>query len=405
MSRPDRAGGDDHAGPPAVAARWRPRTAGLVLGAAAALAPVASELRVRRSQRPMTDRWKHIPVERRDSALLGISFRPRQAESFGLDPRAALRALLAHPFEVIRLGAYWNRMEPGPGSFDPGELDWQVDAAENAGKQIIICVGPVKTFGYPEFFVPGHHLPEPLPEGALIGPARHQPLLAAGTAFVTRVIERYRDRTPVIAWQVEHEAVDPLGMEHSWRLSAGFVRREVESARTADPARPIVMNGFLPTSSPVRLMQWWRARDQGDSLSVAQELADIVGIDFYPRHAVAGAGGRALYLDGSRHPWQRRRWGQILRWAAAAPGRRLMIAEGQAEPWEAVTTPPDPQGREMYSCPPEHVIQNYNHCMRVCRPVSPAWAYLFWGAEYWLLRERGGDRRYIDAFIRVLAEA
>ena len=41
-----------------------------------------------------------------------------------------------------------------------------------------------------------------------------------------------------------------------------------------------------------------------------------------------------------------------------------MIAEGQAEPWEAVTTPPSPAGRAMYSCRPEDLIRNYNQSMR-----------------------------------------
>jgi len=31
--------------------------------------------------------------------------------------------------------------------------------------------------------------------------------------------------------------------------------------------------------------------------------------------------------------------------------------------------------------------------------------YLFWGAEYWLLRERHGDPQYLRAFERVLANA
>ena len=44
--------------------------------------------------------------------------------------------------------------------------------------------------------------------------------------------------------------------------------------RAADPSRPLMMNGFLPTSQLVRLTQWWRTRDQGDSLAVAQRLAD-----------------------------------------------------------------------------------------------------------------------------------
>ena len=142
-----------------------------------------------------------------------------------------------------------------------------------------------------------------------------------------------------MAWQVEHDAVDPLGMEHSWRLSAAFVRREVEAVRAADPTRPVLMNGFLPTSAPVRLQQWWRTRDQGDSLVVAQQLADLVGVDFYPRHAVVAAAGWTVYLAGRIGALRWRR--QLLRWAAAS-GPRLMIVEGQAEPWEAVTTPPSP---------------------------------------------------------------
>ncbi|HEX8007341.1 MAG TPA: beta-galactosidase [Trebonia sp.] len=379
------------------------------LRAAAALGaplPLVSEFRIARSQQRRTERWHHVPVEPRGPALLGISFRPRQAEAFGLDPRESLRTLLAYPFEVVRLGAYWNRIEPGPGRFDPSELDWQLDAAERAGKQVIVCLGPVKTFGYPEYFVPDHQLAEPLPEGSLIEPATHPALLAAGIAFARRLVERYKDRATIIAWQVEHEAVDPLGVEHSWRLSAQFVAEEVSGVRAADPARPIMMNGFLPTSTPVRVMQWWRSRDQGDSLAVAQRLTDTVGIDFYPRHALAGTGRWSLYLDGSNHPWQRRRWAEVLRWAAAAPGRRVMIAEGQAEPWEAVTTPPDPLGRVMYSCPPEQVIRNYNRCMRAFRHANTdPWAYLFWGAEYWLLREQRGDPSYLQAFTRILADA
>ena len=370
--------------------------------AAALLLPVLTELRLKRAARPLTDRWREMPVEPRGAAQIGISFRPLQAAALGLDPEAALRALLAYPFQLIRLGAYWNRLEPEPGSFQPEELDRQLDAAERAGKRVIMCVGPVKAFGYPEFFVPPHHLDRPLREGALVRPDEHRRLLEAGTAFVTRVVERYRDRDAITAWQVEHEAVDPLGMEHSWRLSEAFVRAEVEAVRAADPGRPVMMNGFLPTSTPVRVQQWWRTRDQGDSLSVAQRLADIVGIDFYPRHALAAAGPLTLYLDGSRARWQQRRRERLLDWAAK-DGRRLMIAEVQAETWEAVTTPPSPAGRAMYSCRPEDLIGNYSQCMRWSNQSGFVMdGYLFWGAEYWLLRERQGDPRYLRAFARVL---
>jgi hypothetical protein len=397
----------------------RPGQAAAVAAAAGLLMLPLTELRLKRTTQPLTGRWEQLPVEPRGTTQLGISFRPLQATALGLDPQAALRELLACPFPLIRLGAYWNRLEPGPGAFVPGELDRQLDAAERAGKQVILGLGPVKTFGYPEFFVPAHHLSPPLREGTLIRPDEYRRLLEAGIEFIARVVERYRNRASIIAWQVEHEAVDPLGMEHSWRLSEAFVRREVEAVRSADPARPVMMNGFLPTSTPVRLQQWFRTRDQGDSLAVAQRLADIVGIDFYPRHALASAGPLGLYLAGSRAPWQRWRRERLLdrvgkadaETGTARPGgtraaQRVMIAEGQAEPWEAVTTPPSPGRRAMYSCRPEDLIGNYNQCLRwTHRQAVTADGYLFWGAEYWLLRERQGDPSYLGAFRRVLENA
>ena len=105
------------------------------------------ELRLTRSSRPLTQAWSTHPVEPRGSTMLGISFRPLQAAALGLDERATLRSLLDYPYPLIRLGAYWNRIEAELGKFDTAELDWQIGAAERAGKQIILAVGAVKTFG------------------------------------------------------------------------------------------------------------------------------------------------------------------------------------------------------------------------------------------------------------------
>jgi hypothetical protein len=165
-----------------------------------------------------------------------------------------------------------------------------------------------------------------------------------------------------------------------------------------------MMNGFLPTSSVVRLSQGWRTRDQGDSLSVAARIADIVGIDYYPRHALLALGSRCLYLAGADTPWQK---ALTRRFVADVhrQGKRVMVSEGQAEPWETVTVPPNPGGRAMFSCSPADLIQNYNSAMTWSAEGEPLYAYLFWGAEYWLLRRRSGDDTYLNAFKRILAEA
>jgi hypothetical protein len=60
----------------------------------------------------------------------------------------------------------------------------------------------------------------------------------------------------------------------------------------------------------------------------------------------------------------------------------------------------------MYSCLPEHVIENYSQCMRWNAHESCMLeAYLFWGTEYWVLREQQGDPRYLGAFARILERA
>jgi glycosyl hydrolase family 42 (putative beta-galactosidase) len=358
-------------------------------------------LRITPATRPLTDRWMHVAIEPRGATRTGVSFRPLQAETMGLDPRAALSALLEHPYELVRLAALWNRMEPARGAFDPAPLDWQVQAAERAGKQLIIGLGAVKNFGYPEFFVPKHHLPAPLPEGSLVSPVSHPDLLAAAIEFSAKVVNRYHGHESVIAWQVEHEGVDPLGMEHSWRLSTEFVTSELGAVKQLDPERPILLNGFLPMSAPVAAQQWWRTRDQGDSLTVAEAAAEIIGLDVYPCHALGAAGGWGVYLDAGAHRWRDR--GRRLLARAGAQGRRVIITEGQAEPWEAVTVPPNPAQRAMASCPPDRMIENYNRCLLLAHQAGCALdAYLFWGAEYWLLRKQGGDDSYMGAFDRII---
>jgi len=363
------------------------------------------EFRLKSAAQPLTGAWQRLPIQPRGDTLLGISFRPLQAAAFGLDGRATLQALLAYPFQLIRLGAYWNRIEPEPGVFQTDELDWQIEAAEQAGKQIILCVGPLKTFGYPEFFVPVHHLGQPFPEHILIKPSAYPALLEAAAAFINRLVERNKNRTSIVAWQLEHEAVDPLGIEHSWRLEAAFVEREAATLRQADPTRPVLMNGFLATTMPVRLSQWWQTRDQGDSLALALRLADWIGVDYYPRNALVKVGSQTLYLDGSQSAAQQHRLKQLLTWASAH-GKKLLVSEGQAEPWEAVTTPPNPISQAMYSCLPEHLISNYNACLsQDAGQAGSLFAYLFWGAEYWMLRKQGGDLSYLQAFERILNQA
>jgi hypothetical protein len=60
----------------------------------------------------------------------------------------------------------------------------------------------------------------------------------------------------------------------------------------------------------------------------------------------------------------------------------------------------------MYSCLPEDIIGNYNRGLRLARQASLGCAaYLFWGAEYWLLRHQHGDSSYLQSFARALHDS
>ena len=218
-----------------TAIRWR-RQRGLD---AAVLAELPLCCRVDRSHRRRYRRRCLVRCPRRRGT--------RSSGSAFVRRRSRLRVWIAQPtsraelagairFQLIRLGAYWNRIEPRAGVFDTGELDWQVEAAERAGKQIVLCVGALKTFGYPEFFVPAHRLPRAAARRHRSSAVR----LSGSAGRGDRASRADRRALPsasraIVAWQVEHEAVDPLGIEHSWRLAAAFVEQEVAAVRRPIP--------------------------------------------------------------------------------------------------------------------------------------------------------------------------
>ena len=81
-----------------------------------------------------------------------------------------------------------------------------------------------------------------------------------------------------------------------------------------------------------------------------------------------------------------------------------MVTEGQAEPWETVTTPASLPGPRHVQLPARARHRQLQRAVSgSARLPTELWAFLFWGAEYWLKRRDQGDDRYLAAFSRVLA--
>ena len=105
---------------PSAMRKMAARTGPVVAAATATrLAPVLAELRIERAARPLTDRWQQVPVEHRGRRGSGSASGRCRREALGLDPMATLATLLDHPFQLIRLGAYWNRIGAAPAASIP----------------------------------------------------------------------------------------------------------------------------------------------------------------------------------------------------------------------------------------------------------------------------------------------
>ena len=64
--------------------------------------------------------------------------------------------------------------------------------------------------------------------------------------------------------------------------------------------------------------------------------------------------------------------------------------------------PAQPGRTGPYSCPPERSSRHNDWLRWADRARTELSAYLFWGAEYWVMRDQQGDSSYLDAFARLL---
>jgi hypothetical protein len=285
--------------------------------------------------------------------LIGTSFSPRRCASLGLPIHQSFTQLIDLRFGVVRVSAYWDDIQRD----GYAELDWLLDAARDAGQQILLTVG-MKAMRWPEFYLP------PDIDARRLGDAT--------LAFVSETVARYRDRREIIAWQVENEPFNRSGPQHRW-IHPHLVRQEIQRVRALD-ARPIVLSAFAhfdaeldEESRPRRFFGLLRLQPEKLILDLIGP-SDILGLDVYTT-----IGTRSADADWAKTA---ERW---LR-AARERGRTAWITESQAEPW----------GPSPFT--PADAISIYQTLAQAGFSTI-----LLWGAEHWFWRAAAGDGSWLDA--------
>jgi hypothetical protein len=302
---------------------------------------------------------------------LGFTFSQRQAEYLGLPWDEVFDAALDLSPTIIRLGAYWDEIEPYEGVYDWTTLDTQVDRADEQGLNVILTVG-MKAPRWPEYFLPAW-LESRLDLDEETTVSEHPEIQRRTLAFVERVVRRYRDRDAIAYWQVENEPLDPSGPDR-WQFGHDFLAREVALVREVDD-RPIIVTMFVEVSP--MLLAPWRQEEARSRAAMLLSLGDILGLDLYPNRAYRAHGGDWYFSWPS---WMWKPTVVELQRLAQQVGRRAWIMEAQAEPWEP--------GQLVYTDAP---------LSRSVRPGVAAAAVrqlreigfdtiLLWGVEHWYMR-------------------
>jgi Beta-galactosidase len=286
--------------------------------------------------------YKPVP----ERIAYGMSFNTVYARELGLDWKETYDAILGElGVRRLRLAAHWPMVEPANDVWNFEELDYQVQKAEDVGATVIMAVGR-RLPRWPECHIPDWVSKETIAE------QQHQQI-----AYMTAVVDRYKDNPAIIYWQVENEPfLAMFAFEHCGPLDEDFLATEVALVKELDPTRPILVtdSGNLGT--------WAGAYRHGDAF----------GTSVYVHFWNPELGPFKTFLP----PWFYRAKEQVMHlWYGDKP---TFLIELSAEPWliEPVTAVPL---TVQYS---RMNVEKFNEILEYAKDTRYDQQYL-WGAEWW----------------------
>jgi hypothetical protein len=284
----------------------------------------------------------------------GMSFNTMYAEELGLDWRETYDAIL-NDLQVrhLRLAAHWPMVEPTNGTYNFEELDYQIAGAERVGASVVLAVGR-RLPRWPECHVPKW-------AQTMSEEERNK----AQIAYMTEVINRYKDSPAVTVWQVENEPfLEVFAFEHCGKLDTNFLDKEIELVHSLDGTRPVLVtdSGNLGT--------WQGAYSRGD----------MFGTSVYVHFWNPELGQFRTFLP----PWFYRAKDKAMRLMYG--DKKTVLIELSAEPWllePVVDVPVETQFTRMN-------LEKFEDILKYAEETRYDTQYL-WGAEWWywlLLQDR-----------------
>lgn len=184
----------------------------------------------------------------------GVNFSQKHSMNLGLDWRENYLAILDDlGARKIKISTYWDFIEPFENKYNFEDLDWQIEEAGKRDAKILLAIG-MKTPRWPEC-----HIPE---WAVNLGKEKQKEHILN---LLKNIIERYKDKKAIFAWQVENEIFFPFG-NCPWR-DKKFLAEEVAFVKLLDNTHPVVV------SDSGEYSLWMQAA----------KIGDIVGVTMYKK--------------------------------------------------------------------------------------------------------------------------
>ncbi len=237
---------------------------------------------------------------RNQPTTFGVSFSIKQAREFGVDPKAALAALMTDMnIKDFRLMSYWDEIEKTPGTYDFSDLDWQFALADSYGAHVSLAIG-LRQPRWPECHEPDW-----------TKSLQHDEWRDRLNKFIGAVVNRYKYHQSLVSYQLENEF-----FIQAFGTCTDFDRERLESeyriVKNLDDNHPIILN----------------LSHNVFGLPIRQPEPDEYGISIYRRvYSTDYIHGYVTYPIPA--------WYFALRaaWINAFSGRDLIVHEYQLEPW------------------------------------------------------------------------